>query len=150
MNRKTSMLTAALLVLAPFVAGQEAQNRPRFSEDSLTSQQLIAWTWMQKPQPTPQPLPPPDKGIPQPDKQTDQPTNPVPQHGATSQAQNQTFMGKIVKAGDKYVLKSAGNTTYQLAEQSSMKQYEDQDVKIVGTLDAGSNTIRVTKIELLS
>jgi hypothetical protein len=141
------MFAGMLLVLTPFAVGQETQNHPRFSEDSLASQQLIAWTWMQKPQPTPQPLPPPDKGVAQPG----QPANPqAQQQQALELAQSQTFTGKIVKDGDKYVLKSAGNTTYQLAEQNNAKQYGGQDVKIVGTLDAASNTIRITKIELLS
>ena len=146
------MFAGILLVLAPFAFGQEPkdQTSPRFSQDLLASQQLIAWSWMQKPQPTPQPLPPPDKGIPQPDPPAAQPANPSAQQQPPSQAQNQTFMGKIVKDGDKYVLKAAGNTTYQLADQSSVKQYEDKDVKIVGTLDASSNTIRIVKIELLT
>ena len=146
------MLTGVLLVLAPFALGQEPQNQtsPSFSQDLLASQQLIAWSWMQKPQPTPQPLPPPDKGIPQPDPPATQPPTPPAQQQAPSRVQNQTFTGKIVKDGDKYILKAAGDTTYQLADQNSLKPYEDKDVKITGTLDAGSNTIRIVKIELLS
>jgi hypothetical protein len=145
MNRSTSIFAALLLTLAPFAVAQESQSG--LVEDTLASRELIAWTWMQKPQPTPQPIPPPDKGIPQPDQQTEQPSN--SQRQESGQSQSQTFTGKIVKDGDKYVLKSSG-TTYQLAEQSNVKQYEDQDVKVIGTLDAGSNTIRITKIELLS
>ena len=144
------MFAGILLVLAPFAFGQEPQDQtsPRFSQDLLASQQLIAWSWMQKPQPTPQPIPPPDKGIPQPDQQNEQPSNPQ-QHQEAEQPQSQTFTGKIVKDGYRFVLKSSG-ATYQLSEQSNVKQFEDQDVKIVGTLDAGTNTIRVTKIELMS
>ena len=96
------------------------------------------------------PLPPPDKSIPQPDQPAAQPPNPQGAQSSPSQSQSQTFTGKIVKDGDKYVLKGAGNTSYQLDDQSSVKQYEDKDVKIVGTLNAGSNTIRVVKIELMS
>jgi hypothetical protein len=55
-----------------------------------------------------------------------------------------------VKDGAKYVLKVASNTTYQLDDQGDIRQYENQTVKVVGSLDAGSNTIRVVKIELLS
>jgi Protein of unknown function (DUF5818) len=152
MNRRTSMFTGVLLALAPFAFGQEPQTQtgPGFSRDLLASQQLIAWTWMQKPQPAPQPLPPPDKGIPQPDQPATKPANPQAQQQTPSQAQNQTFTGKIVKDGDKYVLRVAGNTSYQLNDQSSVKQYEDKDVKIVGVLDASSNTIRIVKLELLS
>ena len=146
MNRNTGIFAAMLLMLAPIAVAQES--RAALDEDTLASRELIAWTWMQKPQPTPQPIPPPDKGIPQPDQQTEQPSSPQ-QHQEESQPQSQTFTGKIVKDGDKYVLKSSG-ATYQLSGQSNVKQFEDQDVKIIGTLDAGSNTIRVTKIELMS
>jgi len=98
---------------------------------------------MQKPQPAPQPLPPPDTPIPQPDphgQQAKQPSNP--------QVPTQSFTGKIVKDGGKYVLKVASNSAYQL--EGDVQQYENQDVKVVGTLDTGSNTIRVVKIELIS
>src|SRR2546430_15285468 len=146
MNRSRSIFAAMLLTLAPLAFAQES--RSGLVEDTLASRELIAWTWMQKPQPTPQPIPPPDKGIPQPDQQTEQPSNPQP-HQEANQPQSQTFTGKIVKDGDKYDIKYSG-ATYQLAEQSNVKQFEDQVVKIVGTLDAGSNTISVTKIELMS
>ena len=152
MNRKTSLVAAMLLTVTPFVLGQSSRNASGegFSEDALGSQQLIAWSWMQKPQPAPQPLPPPDKGIPQPDPQTTQPANPQAPQQSPSPTQTQSFTGKIVKDGDKYILKAAGNTTYQLDEQSGARQYEDKDVKITGTLDSGTNTIRISKIELLS
>jgi hypothetical protein len=146
------MFAGALLVLAPLALGQESQNQtsPRFSPDLPASQQLIAWSWMQKPQPAPQPLPPPDRAMPQPGQPPTQPGNTPAQQQSPSQTQNQSFTGKIVKDGDKYVLRVSGKTTYQLDEQGNLKQYEDKDVKIVGILDAGSNTIRVVKIELLS
>jgi hypothetical protein len=146
MNRSTSILAALIVTLAPFVVAQDLHSG--FAEDNLASRDLIAWSWMQKPQPTPQPIPPPDKGIPQPDQQTEQPSSPQ-QHQEADQPQSQSFTGKIVKDGDKYVLKSSG-TTYQLSGQSNVKQFEDQDVKVLGTLDASTNTIRVTKIELMS
>jgi hypothetical protein len=146
MNRSISMFAALLLTLAPFAAGQESQSGS--VEDTLASRELIAWTWMQKPQPAPQPIPPPDKGIPQPGQQTEQPPSPQ-QHQEAGQPQSQTFTGRIVKDGDQYVLKASG-ATYQLAEQSNVKRFEGQDVKIVGTLDAGGNTIRIARIELVS
>lgn len=146
MSRKTTLFAGALLALTPFALAQEQQGQatPRFPEDVLASQQLIAWSWMQKPQPAPQPLPPPDKAVPQPGQQTAPPSNPQ------AEPTKQTFTGKILKDGDRYVLKVSGNTTYQLDEQSSLKGYEDKDVRIVGTLDNATNTIRVVKIELFS
>jgi len=151
MNRMTNWFVGALLALTPLAFGQEPQLTPQFPEDALTSRQLIAWSRMQKPQPAPQPLPPRDTPIPQPDpqgqqaQQAQQPSNPQ-----DSQAPTQSFTGKIVKDGGKYVLKVASNSTYQLEGEGNVQQYENQDVKVVGTLDTGSNTIRVVKIELIS
>lgn len=152
MKRKTSLFAGVLLFLTPLVLGQQPQYQvsPNRMDDSLASQQLIAWSWMQKPQPAPQPLPPPDKSIPQPDEPSAQPPSPQGAQSSPSQPQSQTFTGRIAKDGDKYVLRVAGNTSYQLDDQTSVKEYEDKDVKIIGTLDAGSNTIRVVKIELMS
>ena len=150
MNRKTSVFGGLLLaVVAPLVLGQEPQSpqTPPAPEDFLAaSTELIAWTYLQKPKPVPEPLPPPDKGVPEPDQQT----APPPSSQAPDQVPTQTFSGKIVKNGDKYVLKVSSGTSYQLEGQGDAKQYEDKDVKVVGTLDSNSNTIRVQKIELLS
>jgi hypothetical protein len=44
----------------------------------------------------------------------------------------------------------ASHTTYELQDQSDVKRYENQTVKVIGSLDSGSNTIRIVKIELLS
>ena len=173
MNR-TACLVIVLLVgglTMPFAFGQQAQPNPRLPDD-VAGQQLIAWSWMQKPQPAPQPMPPKDAPAAQalavrdgkivavfslemskesllrrmlasqalvsmqnPDSQSQQPT--------------QTFTGKIVREGTRYVLKVASNSAYQLDEQD-LKQYENQDVRVIGTVDKDRNMINVVKIELLS
>jgi hypothetical protein len=148
MNRMTNWCAGFFLVMTPFAFGQEAQQTPQFPEDTLAPRQLIAWSNLQKPQPAPQPLPPRDTPIPQPDPQDQQAKQPANPH--RQQTPTQSFTGKIVNDGGRYVLKVASNTTYQLDGQDDVKQYENQDVKIIGTLDTGSNTIRVVKIELLS
>src|ERR1022692_1170244 len=126
MNRTTNLFTGLLLAITPLAFGQE-------------------------PQPTPQPLPPRDTPIPQPDQQDQQGKQPAdPQTPPQQTPTTQSFTGKIVKDGTKYVLKVASNTTYELQEQGDVKQYENQTVKVIGHLDPGSNTIRVVKIELLS
>lgn len=149
MNRRTILFAGFLFAMAPVAFAQEPQLTPQFPEDALTSQQLIAWSRFQKPQPTPQPLPPQDAPVPQPDQADSQgkpPANPQQQSPAS-----QSFTGKIVKDGNKYVLKAAGSTTYDLQEQGDVvKQYENQVVKVVGSLDTGTNTIRIVKIELIS
>jgi hypothetical protein len=148
MNRSANCLVGLLLATAPFALGQEPQITSQFPVDPLASQQLIAWTNLQKPQPAPQPLPPPDTPIPQPDPQG-QKVQPSP-NPQTPDAPAQSFTGKIVKDGGKYVLKMASRTAYQLERQDGVSQYENQDVRVVGNLDTGTNTIRVIKIELLS
>jgi hypothetical protein len=59
-------------------------------------------------------------------------------------------VGKIIKDGATYVLKVSGNTSYQLEGAENAKQYEDKNVKVVGSLERGGGTIHVVKIELLS
>lgn len=149
MNRTTNCLAGFLLAVTPLAFGQEPQLTPQFPEDALASQQLIAWSRLQKPQPAPQPLPPRDTPVPQPDQQGQQETK-QPADPQNQQSPTQSFAGKIVKDGGKYVLKVASNSTYQLDTQADVQQYENQDVKVIGTLDKVSNTIRVVKIELLS
>lgn len=113
MNRKTSWLVGVVLLVAPLLLGQEPQNRTASgAPDDLASQRLIAWSRMQKPQPVPQPLPS-DPQVPQPDQQA----RPVPPANQ-QQSPIQTFAGKIVKDGEKYVL-LIGHTSYQLDAQTA-------------------------------
>jgi hypothetical protein len=148
MNRTTNCCAGFLLAIAPLAIGQEPRLTPQFPEDALATQQLIAWSRLQKPQPAPQPLPPRDTPVPEPDQQGQAAKSQSdPQ---TQPAQTQSFTGKIVKDGGKYVLKVASNGTYQLDQQGGVKQYEGQDVRVIGNLDKDGHTIRVVKIELLS
>jgi hypothetical protein len=152
MNRMTNCFAGFLLTIAPLALAQEPKLTPQYPEDAFASQQLIAWSRLQKPQPAPQPLPPRDTPIPQPDQQSQQtkpPADPQNQRSA-----NQSFTGKIVKDGARYVLRATNSSAYQLdaqdLKQQDLKQYENQDVKVIGNLDSASNTIRVVKIELLA
>lgn len=59
----------------------------------------------------------------------------------------QTFSGKIAKAGGKYVLRdTADKGMYILDDQDKAKQFEGQEVKVSGTLDAQTKTIHVSSI----
>ena len=148
MSRTTNCFAGFLLAIAPLAFGQEPQLPQQFPEDALATRQLVAWSRLQKPQPAPQPLPPRDTPLPQPDQQDQQAKQPAdPQN---QQTPVQSFTGKIVKDGGRFVLKVASNSTYQLDSQGDVKQFENQDVKVIGNLDSTSNTIRVVKIELLS
>ena len=149
MNRTTNLFAGFLLAMTPLAFAQQPQ--PQFPEDALETRQLVAWTRFQKPQPAPQPLPPRETPVPQPDQQ-DRPGNQSrdPQVPQQQTPTTQSFTGKIVKDGNRYVLQVASNTSYELQNPGDVKQYENQTVKVIGSLDTGTNTIRVVKIELLS
>jgi len=152
-NRKTTFIAGLVLAAAPCIFAQSVQ-APAGPQgpDEIVSAQLIAWTRFQQPQPVPEPLPPPDKGIPQPDQPSNKPPSAqqTPSAPQQSPGKSQTFTGKIVKEGDKYMLRVSSGTAYQLDQSDSASQYENKDVKVSGTLDAASNTIHVTHIEVLS
>ena len=76
--------------------------------------------------------------------------DPASPPAAMSQAaESQTFTGKVAKSGSKLVLKdSVTKATYALDDQDKAKQFEGQIVKVTGTLDSKTNTIRVANIEL--
>jgi methionine-rich copper-binding protein CopC len=59
-----------------------------------------------------------------------------------------TFSGRIVKSGDKLVLKDMTNkTTYQLDDQQKAQDFRNKSVRVTGVLDASTGTIRVSTIE---
>lgn len=79
-------------------------------------------------------------------EQQQDPASPPPAMNQSSQSQ--TFTGKIAKSGSKLVLKDdATKAAYVLDDQDKAKQFEGQTVKVTGTLDAQSHTIRVANIE---
>jgi len=147
MYRMTATL-GLLFSITPIPFGQQRQASPETPEDAFSTRQLIAWSQLQKPQPAPQPLPPRDTPIPQPDQPQDEQSK-APANPQTEREPAQSFTGKILREGTKYVLK-AENTIYQLEGQDDFQRYENEAVKIQGTLDTTKNTITVVKIELLS
>jgi hypothetical protein len=86
----------------------------------------------------------PDRPLQQPDVQRANPPTQQEQPAAP------TFKGTILKNGTRYVLKVSSNSTYQVDDQYSPKQYEGKQVKIAGTLDADGKSPRITSIELVS
>jgi hypothetical protein len=151
MHRAANLLAGFLLAVTSLAFAQEEKAAPQVPEDAFVAQRLIAWSRFQKPQPTPQPLPPRDTPVPQPD-QPDQQGNqqPDPQVPSTQTPATQSFTGKILRDSGKYVLKVASDTAYELQSPGDVARYENQTVKVIGNLDTGTNTIRVVKIELLS
>jgi uncharacterized protein YdeI (BOF family) len=85
-----------------------------------------------------------------PSTQQQQPSSPSqnsasPAEGPSSQSQASSFTGKIVKAGDKFVLRANGQN-YQLDDQEKAKKFAGQQVKVSGDLDSSTSTIRVADI----
>lgn len=147
MKRETSPLATLVFLLAtlPLMFAQDPQTQPSPALPSDTlGPQLIAWSQLQKPQPVPQLPLQPDRPLQQPDVQQAKPPTQQEQPAAP------TFKGTIIKNGTRYVLKVSSNSTYQVDEQYSPKQYEGKQVKIAGTLDADGKSLRITSIELVS
>jgi hypothetical protein len=140
MNRKASILVTLGFLLV-WAQGGFAQD----TDPSLV--QLIAWSQMQNPQPMPQPRPDPGP-LPEQQQQPDrqQPGQPA-NADAQQQSSAQTMTGTIMKEDGKYVLKASDNKTYQIDDQEKAKQFEGKQVKIVGSLDMSTSTIRIQSIE---
>jgi hypothetical protein len=127
---------------------------------------LVAWSYMQNPQPVPPatpapntaPEPRPETPAPreqaptagQPDQAGQQPAAEPSAQGQPSEPAAQTFTGTVSKSGTNYVLKVSDTTTYQLDDQDKAKQFEGQHVRVTGALDPGSNLIHVQQIEPLT
>jgi hypothetical protein len=76
-----------------------------------------------------------------------QPMHPDDQTPASASSEK-TFNGKIVKSGDKLVLRAADSkTTFQLDDQQKAQGFLNKSVKVTGVLDAATGTIRVTAID---
>jgi len=169
MKRKFCVGASTLLFVSSFSAFAQC-NALEPDEDSplpdaqVLATQLIAWTEMQQPQPlqpspsqSPTPEPRPETAPPQqptPGQPEQKPTQPPSASRSPDQDQHvqpaaQTFTGTISKEGDSYVLKVSDSTSYKLDDQDQAKQYEGQKVRVFGTLQSGSNLIRVEKIEPL-
>jgi hypothetical protein len=63
-----------------------------------------------------------------------------------------SITGTIMKEHGKYVLKAWDKRTYQIddQDQNKAKKYEGELVKIVGSLEPRTNSIRIQRIELKS
>lgn len=147
MKRESVLITGMLLVFSSILFAQDgSQPSPALPSDPL-GPQLVVWSQLQKPKPVPQPLPPPEvPGQQQPDPQSGLPPNPQ----AQQQPAAQSFTGTIVKDAGKYVLKTSSDRAYQLDKQEMVREYEGKQVRLVGTLAADGQTVRVVRIELMS
>jgi uncharacterized protein DUF5818 len=139
--RKTSLVALAVLASVPFLISQDSSTNVKQPGPALPAEvlgpPLIAWSQVQKPHPL---------------QQQEQPSSDAAggdQTGGAPAAQ-QPITGTIVKEGSRFVLKVSENTVYQIDNQEKARLYEGKQVKIAGSLDTKTNTIHITKIELLS
>ena len=150
------------IIAVIFSGAMTYAQQPPSTHDQLLSSDLIAWSFMQEPQPeqnqshqTPTPDPHPETQpaqSPTP-SQPDQPAQPrsSPTSGSQGQAPTaQTFTGLINKEADSFVLKVSETTSYKLDNQPDAQQYEGKRVRVTGTLDESINLIHVDKIEPLT
>jgi uncharacterized protein YdeI (BOF family) len=69
--------------------------------------------------------------------------NPADNTAASQTGSTQTFTGTIMKSGDKFVLRDAGGTSYDVDKQDAVKPFEGKKVNIRGTLDSNGKMIHV-------
>ena len=137
MKRVSLILIAvfALVMLPPAFA----QGTPSQSQDPSTQ--------------TPSTAPPPsDPGTspsqaptaaPPSQSPTDNPSSATSSSSDASDAHN--FVGSIVNNNGKFMLHTGG-TDYELDDQSQAAKFEGKDVKVTGSVDQATNTIRVQAI----
>jgi len=134
----TPLLTIVFLLALSgsiFAQGVQADPSPALPSGFL-GPDLIAWSQMQTPRPVPQPLPPDQRP------------------GAQEQPSAETFAGTIIKIKSSYSLRLAGGITYRLNDQDSdrnnVKQYEGQQVAVLGNLSPDRSGLRIVAIRLAS
>jgi uncharacterized protein YdeI (BOF family) len=117
------LLCALVLLLSAGIAVQAQQNTPPTRPTDPTAQQ---------------PAPPPQAQTP------DQSRPASDAQAQPSSADGQTFMGTIVKSGDKYKFQDAASgNTYDIDHQEQVKEFEGKKVRVHGTLDESAKMIHV-------
>lgn len=136
-----------ILCFAIVSTGLAQQPNPQTPEDAFTTRDLIAWSQLQRPQPAPQPIPR-ENQVPQPEPRDQQAKSPADPH--IQQEPAQSFTGKIVREGERYLLLLADNTNYQLEQDGSFMAYESRNVRVLGFLNTDNKTIRAVNVQVLS
>jgi hypothetical protein len=146
-NCKALVKLTLILVMATWAFAQAGSPQPCPKSPAGTlGCELIAWSGLQTPIPLPEPDSKPSAPVNRQPPQSSQSPNPQ----AQPQATRQSITGIIVREGEKYVLEAGDNTTYQLDDQDKAKQYQDKRVRVVGKVDADTNTLHVESIDLVS
>ena len=140
-----------------------AQSTPT---DVVPSQAAIVWTGAQQPVPEPAPdtsareIPPaPQQGAEQNSErspeQREQPGVQKPGGNAAdttaatpaSSENVRTINGTVVREGSGFFLKTDDNSEFQLDDATTVRGFENQAVRITGTIDSSTRTIHVQTIK---
>jgi hypothetical protein len=150
MRRALSLATLVLCLALIHMARAQNSQKPKHPQPQ-NSAELIAWTQLQEPRPVQspqQPAPAPER---QPDPTPDTRSQNQPAPGGQDDAQKgttvQSFMGTVIQAEGKYVLKTTDKATYQLDDQELAKRFEGKQVQVTGNLITGTNLIKVQDIK---
>jgi hypothetical protein len=91
-----------------------------------------------------QPAQPPQAQPTQPPDQAAPPATEASAQSAQSADSGQSFVGTVVKSGDKYMFKEeATGKTYDIDHQDDVQKFDGKKVKVHGTLDASGKTIHL-------
>lgn len=158
MNKLTLAILLIALGSAPFVVGQNTGANP-------APQAAIVWTGAQQPEPAPaqdtaaKEIPPAQQGAEQnterSPEQREQPAVQKPGEtgnqtspAASSGSENvRALTGTVVKENNGYFLRMDDNSEFQLDDASKVRDFENQPVRITGTVDSSTRTIHVENIK---
>jgi Protein of unknown function (DUF5818) len=133
--------------------------------DVVPSQAAIVWTGAQQPVPEPAPdtsareIPPAQQGTEEnaerSPEQREQPgvqkpgQNPGDSNNASpaSSENTRSINGTVVREGSSYFLKTDDNSEFQLDDAAKVRGFENQAVRITGTIDSSTRTIHVQTIK---
>ena len=81
--------------------------------------------------------------------QSDLPSQSQQPRDTNDQKAARRFNGRVEKSGHKLVLQeTSSNAVYQLDDQDKAKPFAGKNVKVIATIDPGSNTLHVVDIAL--
>ena len=135
-----TFLATLTIAMTCWCSALQAQNRPSTTPDRQAQQPSSSPDAQAPPSQsqTPDKTPPSSSRTPESGAQ-----QPASGSEADSGAGTQTFLGTVVKQGDKYVLKDDSGHTYDIDHQDEVKKFEGKRVRVQGTLDSSGNKIMV-------
>jgi hypothetical protein len=156
---KVWKLSTTVLILALGTAAF-SQSSP----DVVPNQAAIVWSGMQQPVPEPardtsaREIPPAQQGAQQSTEHSpeerEQPgvqkpgQNPGESNtGASGSEALRSINGTVVREGNSYFLRTDENSEFQLDDAAKVRNFENQAVRITGTVDSSTRTIHVRTVD---